>query len=198
MLAIGSRSSPNSLIQSLRESGADPHLSDAIGRTVLHWAAIAQNVWAIKWLIAENVNLEAELQAGGPSVRKTAFHILFDACIAIFKKHDTGLSHSRGMQALVLAGANVVTHSPNNERTLARLTEDLNWLILSSEKLSNASCKRSGERMEEVLLEIRNIVHVLTDTLSNPSPLIHLCRIQIRWAPSQYKDRLIYVWRFPC
>ena len=26
----------------------------------------------------------------------------------------------------------------------------------------------------------------------------HHCNTRIAWAPSQYKDRLIYVWRFPC
>ena len=182
MRAIGS-GSPNSLIQSLLQSGADPHLVDASGRTVLHWAAREQNVWAIKWLIAENVDLEAPAPVGVNSGAKSTFHFLFDDCNRAFKRNDSWLSlclkHLQVIQALAIAGAHLVANSPNNKRAQAQLTEDLNWFIPRSEILSNFPRNRT-DKLEAILREIREIVHILTDILGNPLPLKYICRIQIR------------------
>ena len=79
MMAIYTKA-PNSLIQSLLQSGADPHHIDSVGITVLHDAARERNIWAIKWLIAENVDLEAQTPVGPSYVPKAVFHHLLDNC----------------------------------------------------------------------------------------------------------------------
>ena len=182
MLALGSRS-PNSLIQSLLQSGADPHLVDVAGRTVLHWAARERNVWAIKWLIAENVHLEAQTPSGIHSVPKAAFHSLFDDCHRAFTRDDVELSrcleYLLALQTLALAGANISINLPNSQRTQGHLTENLNWFIPRAERLSNVPCNRTNQ-LKAILREICDIVHTLNDTLCNPLSLTHLCRIQIR------------------
>ena len=182
MLTFGSKS-PNSLIQLLLQSGADPHLVDATGRTVLHWAARERNVWAIKWLIAENVDLEAPTPVGVNTGRKSTFHFLLDHCDRVFKQNDAGLSrclkYLRAMKVLAIAGANIVANSPSNKRTRAQLTEDLNWFIPRSQILSNIPHNRS-DKLEANLREIHDIVHVLIDILCNPLPLIRICRTEIR------------------
>ena len=175
--------SPNSLIQSLLQSGADPHLSDAFGRTVLYRAAMERNVWAIKWLIAENVDLEAQMPVGVQSVPKTAFHFLFDNCYGTFTSIDAELSvcleYLRALQALALAGANPVTNSHRNTMTQKQLNEYLNSFISRSEELTCAPCNWDDKSVS-ILREIRDIVHILTDILCDPLPLTHICRTHIR------------------
>ena len=182
MLALGSMS-PNSLIQSLLQSGADPHLVDGSGRTVLHWAVRERNVWAIKWLIRENVDLEALAPVKVDSVPKTAFHFLLDGCGETFQWNDAGWSRCleflRPMQVLALAGAQLVPNSTNSRRTQKPIIGYLNWFASRSAGLSNAPCNGT-DKLQTISREIRDIVHVLTDMLSHPLPLTHICRIQIR------------------
>ena len=182
MLALALRS-PNSLIQSLLQSGADPHLVDAAGATVLHLAARERNAWAIKWLIAENVDLEAPTPVGVDSVPKTAFHYLLDNCGRTFKLNDAGwgrcLEFLRSMQILALAGAQLIANSTNNKMTQKELIGYLNWFVSRSKGLSNIPCNGSDE-LQTISREIRDIVHVLTDILRHPLPLTHICRNQIR------------------
>ena len=181
MLALGTRA-PNSLIQLLLQSGADPHLSDGGGRTVLHWAVREWNVWAIKWLIAENVDVFTPV--GDPGDRKPVFQFLFDSCHSAMVWGHTDLTHCleylRGMQAVALAGAKLVANASFVKRTHAQLTEELHWFIPRSVELSNSPICQRYELTGEDLREIRDIVHVLIDMLSNPSSLRHLCRVQIR------------------
>ena len=182
MLALGSMS-PNSLIQSLLQSGADPHLADGSGRTVLHWAAKGRNVWATKWLIAENVDLEALMPVGVDRVPKTAFHFLLDGCGGTFIWNDAGWSRCleflRPMQVLALAGAQLVANSTNNRGAQQQLIGYLNWFASRSKGLSISPCYGT-DKLKTMSREIRDIVYVLTDILSHPLPLTHICRIQIR------------------
>ena len=181
MLAFVNKS-PNSTIQLLLQSGANPHLSDVSGRTVLSWAVRNRNVWAIKCLIAENVDVE--MPVGGPDERKPAFQFLFDKCRTAlqwgYADFDRCLEYLRAMQALALAGANIEANSQIASVTQAQLTEDLNSVVSRTIAISKAPSVETYETMADDLQEISDIVHVLTDMLSNPLSLKHLCRVQIR------------------
>ena len=182
MMAIYTKA-PNSLIQSLLQSGADPHHIDSVGITVLHDAARERNIWAIKWLIAENVDLEAQTPVGPSYVPKAVFHHLLDNCYRNIKLRKMMLQdlveNLRVMQVLASAGAKISASSPGKERTQAQLIEDLCCFISEPKELANDPFNQSVT-MEQTLQEIREIVNALIDMTCNPSPLSHICRVQIR------------------
>ena len=181
MLAL-CRKAPNSLIQLLLQSGADPHLSDGGGRTVLYFAVRELNLWAIKWLVAENVDLEVPV--GGPGDSKPVFQHLFDYCDRELTSGSTNfnrvLNYLRAMQVLALAGTNNVGNSFAIKQTKAQLFEGLSSFIPKSDELLNAHSSHTHEIAGKDLREIRDIVHALTGMMSNPLSLLHLCRVQIR------------------
>ena len=181
MLAL-CRRAPNRLIQLLLQSGADPHLSDGHDRTALYYAVREQNVWAIKWLVTGNVDIDTPV--GGHGESRPVFRHLLNYCDVTFiwgsKDFSPVLNYLRAMQVLVLAGTNHLGNSFVNKWTQTQLMEWLSSIILRTVELSKAPCFRTYEMMVQDLQEIRDIVHALTDMLSNPLPLSHLCRVQIR------------------
>ena len=181
MLAFDRRA-PNSLIQLLLQSGADPHLSDGCGKTVLHFAIDGLNVWAIKWLVAENVDLETLV--GYPGNLKPFSQYLLDCCEAIFLWGDTDftyvLNSLRVIQLLAVSWTQHVGNTFSIKQTHAQLIEYLRSFIPKSVELSQARCFQTYTMVGEDLQEIRETVHILTDMLSNPLSLRHLCRAQIR------------------
>ena len=182
MLALGRRA-PNWLVQLLLQSGADPHLTDGRGRTILYFAVIEQNVWAIKWLIMENVAIDTPI--GSPGQSKPVFQHLLDYCDVKFIWRDTDLTPVlnclRGMQALASAGTNHVGGNTFVHKwTHTQFIKCLNSIIPRSVELSKAPRFRTYEMVGEDLREIRDIVRELTDMFSNPLSLGHLCRVHIR------------------
>ena len=183
MLALGTKAPP-SLVQLLLESRADPHLRDAYGRSALHWAAKELNVWAIKWLIGQNVDLETQMQLRGEPI--SAFHHLFEACYQTFKwrfvDYSRCVQRLRAMKVLALAGARLVTvtESPSDRLDRTRLLEKLNWFVSRSEGLLSTPENRTSGMTDDTVQEIRDIVHTLTHILSNPVSLSDACRLQIR------------------
>ena len=181
MLALDRRA-PNSLIQLLLQSGADPHLSDGRGQSVLRFAIDGLNVWAIKWLVAENVDLE--MPVGDPGNSKHVSQYLLDWCEGIFLWGDTDLTHVlnylRAMQVVAVSWTQHVGNTFSTKQTQAQLIECLSSFIPKSIKLSQARRFQTYAMVGEDLQEIREIVHILTDMLSNPLSLRHLCRVQIR------------------
>ena len=181
MLALGSRA-PNWLIQLLLQSGADPHLRDSLGRTVLYYAVNEQNVWAVKRLITENVDIEVPIESPGKS--KPVFRYLLDNCYrtSIWRSHEFTpvLNYLRAMQVLALVGKKHLGNSFTNKWTQTQLIDCLNSIMPRLVQLSKASVFRNSEMMGRDLQEIRDIVHDLTDMLSNPLSLSHLCRVEIR------------------
>ena len=172
-----SRRAPNSLIPLLLQSGADPNISDCLGRTALYWAGKERNVWAIQWLIAANVDVATP--TGDPRRRNHVFQFVLDHFYRD-ADHSRWLGYLRSLHALALAGAKPVAHAPAFNRTKTQLNQVLNWFTPKREKFSNAQDNPTGKTQTENLREIRDIVHVLTDMLCNPLELRHLCRIQIR------------------
>ena len=176
------RKAPNSLIQLLFQSGADPHHSDRCGQTVLHCAVIEQNIWAIKWLVAENVDLETPITNRWDPV--PVVQCLLDDCDATLTWGDTDftrvLYYLRALQVLAFVWTNHVGNSFFIKQTQTQLIGCLNSFIPKSIDISKAPCSRTYEMVEDDLREIREIVHILTDMLSNPLPLRHLCRVRIR------------------
>ena len=177
------KKSPNSLIQLLLQSGANPHLSDDVGRTALSWAVKERNVWAIKCLIAENVDLE--ISTVDPWERKHVFQFVFEICHTTLKKGYSEvlsrcLDYLRIMKVVAKAGTNHEGNSSTMKLTQTQLVEDLNWFISKSVAITKSPFVQWTHEMGEDLQEIGAIVHVLTDMMSNPLSLKHLCRIQIR------------------
>ena len=124
------------------------------------------------------------MPVGGPDERKPAFQFLFDKCRTAlqwgYADFDRCLEYLRAMQALALAGANIEANSQIASVTQAQLTEDLNSVVSRTIAISKAPSVETYETMADDLQEISDIVHVLTDMLSNPLSLKHLCRVQIR------------------
>ena len=171
---------PNSLIQSLLQSGTDPHLSDIDGNTVLHFALTGPNVWVIKWLVAENVDLEKPVRGSIPVLQ-----YLLDDCDASLrdalpKNITRALNSLRAMQVLASAGTNHAGNPFSVKQTQAQLIERLISIIPRSLDLAKDPNFRTYEMMGEDLREVQHIVHILTDILSNPLPLKQLCRVLIR------------------
>ena len=181
MMALA-RGAPNSVIQLLLQSGADPHVSDSGGLSVLYRAARVINVLAIKWFIAENVDLETAV--GSPSDRTPIFHFLLDRGLkTMHTNYGHYLEYLRALQAVASAGAKLtcVSNSPFANRTETQIIKSLNLFMPSSEKLSNGRSHPAGNVEEDgSLREICDIVHVLIDMLSAPLSLKHFCRLQIR------------------
>ena len=180
------RGTPNSLIQLLLQSGADPHVSDSGGLSVLYNAARVLNVLAIKWFIAENVDLEVPI--GNLGNRKPIFQFLLGHCQkAMGRWHtdpDQCLEYLRAMQAVALAGAKLicVASAPFfTDWTQAQIIRALNWLMPGSGQFSSGQGNPAGNMKEkESSREVRDIVHMLIDMLSKPLSLKHLCRVYIR------------------
>ena len=180
-VALNTRA-PNSLIHLLLQSGADPHLSDRHGGTVLYFAVCVPNVWAIKWLVLNNVDLT--MPVGGPRQRRPVSQYLLDHCEISLSWGDKDLTrvldYLRAMQVLAIAWTNQAENSFLIKPTQTQLIDRLHSIIPKSIELSEARCFRTYEMVGEDLREIRDIVHTLTDMLSNPLTLRHLCRIQVR------------------
>ena len=180
------RGTPNSLIQLLLQSGADPHVSDTGGITALHTAARVLNVSAIEWLIAENVNLGT--LGGKPKDQKSIFQFLLDQCHNTMGQGLIDFSHRlkylRVMQTVVLAGAKLTCRANAlffTDWTQEQLIRELNWFKPKRKKLSSFKDSPAGEmKGDEILQEICDIVQLFTDMLSNPLSLKHLCRVQVR------------------
>ena len=175
------RKAPNSLIQLLFQSGADPHLNDGRGKTVLHYAVSEQNIWAIKWLVAENVDFETPITNRWNSV--PVLQYLLDNCNATLTRGDTDftciLYYLRAIQVLAFVWTNHVGNSFSIKQT-QQLIGCLNLFIPKSIGISKAPCVQFFRMVEDDLREIREIVDILTDMLSHPFSLRHLCRVQIR------------------
>ena len=173
---------PNSLIQLLFQSGADPHHSDRRGQTVLRFTLNNQNIWAMKWLVAENVELTAPI--GDLEDLRTASEHLLGCCEYILIHGDADftrvLNYLRAMEVLAVAWTNNVGDSFSIKQTQAQLIERLNSFIPKSIEFSKARSSRTYNMVEEELHKFCDIVHMLTDMLSNPLSLRHLCRVQIR------------------
>ena len=187
MLALN-RKAPNWLIQLLLSSGADPHHGGDYGQTPFQRAVHERNIWAIKWLVRENVDIETLRPLGlehGES--KPALQYLLDLCDEMLaiqlgsKEHISAVSNLlHVMQVLTLAGANQVGNSPTTKQTRTQLIERLNSITLKSLDLSKDPNFLTYDMIGEDLREIRVIVHTLTDILSCPLSLKHLCRVQLR------------------
>ena len=175
------RKAPNSLIQLLFQSGADPHLNDGRGKTVLHYAVSEQNIWAIKWLVAENVDFETPITNRWNSV--PVLQYLLDNCNATLTRGDTDftriLYYLRAIQVLAFVWTNHVGKSFSIKQT-QQLIGCLNLFIPKSIGISKAPRVQFFRMVEDDLREIREIVDILTDMLSHPFSLRHLCRVQIR------------------
>ena len=169
--------SPHSLVRSLLQSGADPHLIDEDGNTALHFAIKNQNVQAIEWLVAENVNPETSSKNSMPALE----YLLHDCNIALTATRTRGVTDILTslwiIQMLAVTGTNHVGNSFVVKQTQAQLVVSLNSFLPESLNLSNdpGSLKKGG-----YLREIHDIVHALVDMFSNPLSLKHLCRVQIR------------------
>ena len=166
---------PNSLIQLLLQSGADPHHSDGRGYTVAHFVVDEQNVWAMKWLVAENVDLET--RDGDPVDSRPVSQFLIDCCDTIMNYGDTDflrvLDYLRVLQVLSVTWTNSVGDSFSVKHTQSRLIKRLN-------SFSKFRCPRSYYGVGDELQKIRDILRIFSDILSNPFSLRHLCRVQIR------------------
>ena len=170
----------------LLRAGADPHPSDNQGRTALSWAVAQLKIWAIKWLIAENVDVETLV--GNVGAQKPAFQFLLDGCHETIEKgyRDASrwlgdiLEYLRAMQALALAGAKLVPDASVLNRTLTHFL--LDWFLAKSEEVySNTNWDWHDQKKEdEGLREIREIVQLLIDMLTKPLSLKHICKIQLR------------------
>ena len=176
---------PNSLIQLLFQSGADPHHRDHHGQTVLRFTLINQNIWAMKWLVAENVELTAPM--GDFGNLRTASEDQLDCCEYILIHGDADftrvLNYLRAMEVLAVAWTNNVGDSFSIKQTQAQLIERFNSFIPKSIEFSKARSSRTYHAcnmVEEELHKFCDIMHMLTDMLSNPLSLRHLCRVQIR------------------
>ena len=181
MVALDIRA-PNSLVQLLLQSGADPHLSDAFGRTLLYRAAMERNVWAIKWLIAENVDLETS--ATNPDKSLPVLECLLDLCDTIltmdYQSIEGILNCLRAVQVLALAGTNHVGKSFSMKQTQAQLIERFNLFVTKSVERSKAPRFRTYEMVGGHLKENLDVVQSLVDMFSNPLSLKQLCRFKIR------------------
>ena len=179
MMSLRSRA-PSWLVQLLLRSGADPHRSDEFGRTILHYAARQSNICAIKWFIAENVDLDTLGQGPWKSEPVLQCHLdLCDKHLGSFGDITFVLDTLRALQVLA-AGTNHVVKSFFPRQTQTQLVELLGSFILKSTELTKSPGFPSNGPVGEDLQEICDIVHVLIDTLSNPLSLSHLCRVQIR------------------
>ena len=178
MLALD-RKAPNWLIQLLLQSGADPHLSDDGGRTVLYYAVREPNMWAIKRLITENVDTDTPIRYVGQP--RTVLGHLLNFCDRAFswgsKDFTHVLNYLRAMQVLALSVTDNVVNSFGVKRPII---ECLHSIIARSVELSRSPLFGTYEMMGKDLQEIRDIVQVLVDTLSNPLSLSRLCRNHIR------------------
>ena len=187
MLAVRSNA-PNSLIQLLLQSGADPNHRDDKGRTVFHWTAREMNVWAIKWLIAENVDLEAP--DGDPGKSQPVSQYLLDLCDKTLPREEGPtediacvLNTLRVIQMLVFAWTNNVRNCSLEffiKQTRTLLIKRLDSFMSRLVEYANAPSFLTYAFVTKDLQEISDIVHILVDMLSKPFSLMHLCRIQIR------------------
>ena len=84
------------------------------------------------------------------------------------------------LQVVAVSWTQHVGNTFSTKQTQAQLIECLSSFILKSIKLSQARRFQTYAMVGEDLQEIREIVHILTDMLSNPLSLRHLCRVQIR------------------
>ena len=166
---------PNSLVQSLLQSGADPHHRIDDGRAVLHFALMGPNVVAIKWLVAENVDVCIRLVQYLLGYCERNLTVKFRGDISRV------LNSFRAMNVLTLVGTNHIGNSFSIKQTQAQLIERLNSFIPKSIDLESKTPRfRADETAGGDLREIRDIVHELIDMLSNPLSLKHICRVQIR------------------
>ena len=165
---------PNSLIQLLLQSGADPHLRDGWGHNALYWAGARQNLWAMKWFIAENVNMEPN------PVSRSVVRFVNGMFLSIRCREFTRvLKYLRAMQIMVLhahAGSSSITMLTGWQYYIKLIKGD----IEASVKGLQAPSFRTYELVGEKLREICDMVNVLIDMSSNPFSLRHLCRVQIR------------------
>ena len=202
------KGAPNSLIQLLLKWGADPHLVDYYGRTALDAAARAPNVWAIKRLIAENVDLN--ITDNDTEESTPVLEDLLELCnmwimilmtprlditipgVYITQFNSSVLNSLRALKVLALAGTNHVGNSFHNKQTQAGIIVYLNSFIPQTVEISKLPVFQNYEAMEEDLQEIRDIVHALTHMLSNPLSLSHLCRVQIRRALGRELRRKVH------
>ena len=181
MLALD-RKAPNWLIQLLLQSGADPHLNDGGGRTVLYYAVREPNMWAIKRLIAENVDTDTPIRYVGQP-RTVLGHLLNFSDLSFSwgsKDFTLVLNYLRAIQVLALSVTDNVVNSFGVKRTPKQLIKCLHSIIARSVELSRSPLFGTYEMMGKDLQEIRDIVQVLVDTLSNPLSLSRLCRNHIR------------------
>ena len=185
MVALDKKA-PNWLVQLLLKSGADPHLIRGDGRTVLHYAVMNQNVWATKWLIGENVDLEITDQDTG--VSRPVLQDLIDYCDLIVSVghwdinvlNNTVLNSFRTMQVLALAGTNQVGNSFSIKQTQIQLIKRISsFLHKLDELLKDPSFWKYGF-MGKAIREIHDTVPVLIDMLCSPMSLRHHCRLRIR------------------
>ena len=84
----------------------------------------------------------------------------------------------RIMQALAFVGLDHVRNPFRSKQTKAKLIEFIKSFISKSIEFSNA--RFLTYMMKDDLRQIRDIVNALTDMLSNPLSLMHLCRVQVR------------------
>ncbi|KAL6061525.1 Osteoclast-stimulating factor 1 [Balamuthia mandrillaris] len=69
----------------LGEDGVSVNGKDSLGCTALHWAASAGHVEAIKWLLANKANPNAQNNQGETPLHKAAWRNFVEACTFLVK-----------------------------------------------------------------------------------------------------------------